>query len=164
MVLQDAASSISVNIRLCGGIPRSDMNCQGAPWQGLAKAGSHDNALNANALAVTIRSKNDGAAPAMATEESKISSYIPNKANNMGILTERQPFTPLFEPPAWAVPAVGLTRLEVRYPASDADKLLTFGPFLTYFFRTADWRELYPSNSSRLDYKGDVPSWTIAGL
>lgn len=165
MVLRDPSPAISVNIRLCGGVPRSEL--KGAPWPRLAKAGSHDNARNANTMHVSVRSKNDGAPPAIALNKIEVppTFHQNNHDNNeKGILTQCQPFAPVFEPPSWAVPGVGLTRLEV----STESWLRCL--YLSLLFAhlcvavSAYWRMHRTTNSSRSHCQACFPSRKVSCL
>ena len=109
---------MSVDIRLCGNIPRRDMEehilgSQGAPCS-LSALPSGANTLSTKCLAVD-NALND-AAPTHRTIgvcDGLTSLLLQNKTKAMGVLQDKQPFVPLFEPPSWAVPARGETRLEV---------------------------------------------------
>ncbi|EEC46089.1 predicted protein [Phaeodactylum tricornutum CCAP 1055/1] len=110
--------TMSVNVRLCGSIPRRDMKLfgDGAPVSRLASLTSSCNRLNIGSLAATNGCKNEDSTLSTTStfNGSDHTSLSPlNEHPNMrGILTEHQALTPLFEPPSWAVPAKGEAHLE----------------------------------------------------
>jgi pSer/pThr/pTyr-binding forkhead associated (FHA) protein len=114
---------MSVNVRLCGSIPREDMiDLQGALC-GLKGLSSSDRSLSGTGLAVangcgselsTLRTTN------VCEALNGVLHHNHNIHNMTGVpsLVERSPLVPLFEPPSWAVPAKGEARLEVSNNAS----------------------------------------------
>ena len=101
-------NSMTVDIRLCGNIPRHEMNALfGAPYPATALT-SHAGRFSATANGPTlcpIRSDE-----AIATTATKLSAI------NMchAAVDQQSPLAPVLEPPSWAVAARGETRLEVR--------------------------------------------------
>ena len=121
--LHDSSSqSMSVDIRLCGNIPRSDMKeqllSQGAPCS-LAALRGEAKTVSTSCLAVT-NAPDDAHSThrTIGVCDSLPALLLHNKSDMRGPLQEKQPLTPLFEPPSWAVPARGETRLEVRLQES----------------------------------------------
>ena len=117
-----SSQTMTVDIRLCGNIPRRDMDehllrPRGAPCS-LSALPSGAKTLSTNCLAVDDALNE--ATPTHRTIGNTIgvcdgltSLLLQNKNKAMGVLQDK-PFVPLFEPPSWAVPARGETRLEVR--------------------------------------------------
>lgn len=122
-------SSVRVNVRLCGSIPREEMETLS-----LTKCAPHVlrtlNGLNTSSyLAGTNGSSDDCVSMVSSTLHT-----IGDNTNNMGshlcsqlskvqeseslpvssTMPQRR-ITPSFEPPSWAVPASGEARLEVRW-------------------------------------------------
>lgn len=107
-------TNMTVDIRLCGNIPRNEMKERfGAPFPVTAPA-SETKSLSSSCLAgtngSTLRKINlcEG-------HRALTSLIIPNMDSmKRGVLTEKQqqPVITVLEPPSWAVPARGETRLE----------------------------------------------------
>lgn len=146
---------MSVDIRLCGNIPRSDMKgqllSQGAPCS-LAALRGEAKTLSTSRLAVT-NAPDDAHSTHRTIEvcESLPALLLHNKSEMRGPLQEKQPLAPLFEPPSWAVPARGETRLEPvceslgRQYAVDLTKRASF-----YIGRSPNANiQLYHATSSR---------------
>lgn len=113
----DNTNAMTVDIRLCGNIPRDEMKVRfGAPCP-TTDFTSHTLGLSTGCLAETngcptLRKT------ALTDHQSLRNTYIlKNKSSDSmsGVLTEKQhAFSPVLEPPSWAVPACGETRLDVR--------------------------------------------------
>ena len=106
---------MSVDIRLCGNIPRNEMKAHfGAPYPTTAST-SHPEYLSTACLAETngptLRKPNNS------IDEAMDGLTIQKTINMLNVLSsEKQlPLTPVLEPPSWAVPARVETRLEVRF-------------------------------------------------
>jgi len=120
----DTTNTMSVDIRLCGNIPRNEMKDRfgGAPLT--LTALTSRTGISAHRLAET----NGGPTLPKTVCDSSFPSapalILQNSTNNndkmaRGVLVENQqhhsqPLAPVLEPPSWAVPARGETRLEVR--------------------------------------------------
>ena len=120
---------MSVNVALCGSIPRSVMlqeqqKEQLQPQSLTAKSlgapclsTSLTSRLSKESLAENNRCGSDGSTHKRTVDG--IPGFLSHKAretlhNNMRpVLTERPPLTQVFEAPSWAVPAKGEARLEV---------------------------------------------------
>jgi hypothetical protein len=91
-----------INVRLCGSIPRKDLIIDdeqaGAPW---CRARSSPFAMVAN-----------GPTPTLGERELIVVDQQQPPAT-MTSCVDFKPLCPVLEPPAWAVPAQGETRLEV---------------------------------------------------
>ena len=112
----DYTNTMTVDIRLCGDIPRNEMKARfGAPCPTTALT-SQAKHLSTSRLAVINGSPTlhktalcDQAFPVLTIQNTD------NIMLQRNVLTEmQQPFAPVLEPPSWAVPARGETRLEVR--------------------------------------------------
>jgi len=118
----DTTNTMSVDIRLCGNIPRNEMKDRfgGAPLT--LTALTSRTGISAHRLAET----NGGPTLPKTVCDSSFPSapalILQNSTNNndkmaRGVLVENQqhhsqPLAPVLEPPSWAVPARGETRLE----------------------------------------------------
>ena len=94
-------SAMSVNIKLCGSIPRRELiQPRGALWEDVLTSsasvigGCGDSTLPKTAVCDGLNSAIDSA---------------------MAVLGDRPALAPIFEPPSWAVPARGEARLEVGF-------------------------------------------------
>jgi hypothetical protein len=106
---------MSVDIRLCGSIPRQDVLQHGARSSPTALQ-SRTATLSVNCLAVLNSESSTHRTITGYMEdtcEHGTTSLAQDKSDVMPPY-DKQPFCPLFEPPMWAVPARGETRLEVR--------------------------------------------------
>ena len=104
---------MTVDIKLCGNIPRNEMKAFfRAPCPTTALT-SHAEYLNTACLAET-----NGPTPrkiSIGSDRPLEGITIQNTINMLGILTDKQqPLAPVLEPPSWAVPARYESRLEVR--------------------------------------------------
>lgn len=101
-------NTMTVDIRLCGNIPRHEMNALfGAPYPATALT-SHADRLSTTCLAET-----NGPTPGPIRSEEVLATT--NYSINMLHAVDKQsPLAPVLEPPSWAVPARGESRLEVR--------------------------------------------------
>jgi len=98
-------SSVRVDVRLCGSIPRSAMaGLRGAPCNPLSDLTSSD--LNMS-LATTNGSSSD-----LTLKPSVYHGLAGLVAHNPSMVRIVQSDLPLYEPPSWAVPARGEARLE----------------------------------------------------
>ena len=123
-VHQDSEKVMSVNVALCGSIPRASLTKgQGAPCRlapSLSKDSLPDGSRCGN-LNLTLASE-------------RLSTQAPHNNENMRpVLTDRQPLAQVFDAPSWAVPAPGEARLEVcsesELPGSNRKEL--FSPHLS---------------------------------
>lgn len=113
--------TMSVDIRLCGNIPRKDLKehfLSGAPCSSGALT-SQTHSLNMTCSAGTNGSDSGGPTHRTIGFCDGISCLgsgivLQNNSNMRNNTTQerQQPLVPLFEPPSWAVPARGETRLE----------------------------------------------------
>jgi hypothetical protein len=109
----DHSNAMTVDIRLCGNIPRNEMNTLfGAPCPTTALTSQADH-LSTSCLAETngptLRKINHYSDQALG------GLTIQNTINMLNVLSEKQlPLAPVLEPPSWAVPARCETRLEVN--------------------------------------------------
>jgi len=108
---------MSVDIRLCGNIPRKELQdhftLPGAPCI-LSALTSQAATLSTSCLAGANVSDNRYPTHHTTTLCDDLRGFVAhNKSNMRSALQETQPLSPLFEPPSWAVPARGETRLEV---------------------------------------------------
>lgn len=114
--------NMTVDVRLCGSIPRQDIEKGGSARITTSCLTSQANRLNTPYLAATNGCQNDSSTHrtigACNSLESLILHSAP-KSTMRDILQEKQlhPLAQVFDPPAWAVPARGETRLE---PVCDA--------------------------------------------
>jgi hypothetical protein len=105
---------MSVDIRLCGSIPREDMKAggssSGAPCSLQACLTSRYNVLDASCFATA-----NGPADINSTALKSTCNEVFNSNNHMRGLnsTNFQSLGAAIEPPAWAVAAKGVARLEV---------------------------------------------------
>ena len=110
----DTLNTMTVDIRLCGNIPRNEMKSHfGAPYPTTASTSQSDylsTACLAEANGPTLRKRNN------CSEVALDGLTIQKTINMLNVLSsEKQlPLTPVLEPPSWAVPARVETRLEVR--------------------------------------------------
>lgn len=122
--LNDTINTMTVDIRLCGNIPRNEMKARfGAPCPTTAST-SQAGHLSTACLAETNGSPTHR--KITLCDRAALNGIIIQNTDNMrrGVLTEKQqPLAPVLEPPSWAVPAMGETRLEVR---SNMDACLPF--------------------------------------
>jgi hypothetical protein len=109
----DNINTMTVDIRLCGNIPRHEMKSRfGAPYPTTALTSQADflsTACLAETNGPTLRKINH-------CNNEALESLTNQKHLNMlnGLSSEKQlPLTPVIEPPSWAVPARLETRLEV---------------------------------------------------
>lgn len=112
----DTLNTMTVDIRLCGNIPRNEMKvCFGAPYPTTALTSQVPH-LSTSCLAET-----NGCPTLRKTalcDQALLSGLIIQNSDNMkrGVLTEKQqPLSPVLEPPSWAVPARWEARLEVSF-------------------------------------------------
>lgn len=109
----DSINTMTVDIRLCGNIPRNEMKAHfGAPYPTTASTSQSDylsTACLAAANGPTLRKLNNS------SDEALDGLTIQKTINMLNVLSsEKQlPLTPVLEPPSWAVPARVETRLEV---------------------------------------------------
>jgi len=95
---------MSVNVALCGSIPRSLMHQNGAPCGLQALSSLHSG--------LTLKDRY-GTHEAPSKLQMRTGDPLVKRDINMRpVLSERQPLAQLFEAPSWAVPARGETRLE----------------------------------------------------
>lgn len=111
--LNDTLNTMTVDIRLCGNIPRNEMKAHfGAPYPTTAstsQSGYLSTACLAETNGPTLRKLNH------CSDEVLDGLTIQKTINMLNVLSsEKQlPLTPVLEPPSWAVPARVETRLEV---------------------------------------------------
>ena len=122
----DTTNTMSVDIRLCGNIPRNEIKERfGAPFPMAVRSLTSRSGISA-ALGLA-ETNGSSTLPKTICDEGFVNenlSILQNTTNSekmiLGVLIEKQcaqqpPCTqPLLEPPSWAVPARGETRLEVR--------------------------------------------------
>jgi hypothetical protein len=96
--------SMSVDVRLCGSIPRQDMKSFNS------SASCSLQACVAPRVQFNLDSIKDAAVGNSSAQKTLICPQLP------GLMEQviRVPMGPIVEPPSWAVPAKGETRLEVR--------------------------------------------------
>lgn len=116
----DNTNTMTVDIRLCGNIPRNEMKARfGAPCPTTALT-SRTDCLSTACLAETngyptLRKT------ALFDHQSLLTGLIIRNSTSAadmtrGVLTEKQqPLSPVLEPPSWAVPASGETWLDVSF-------------------------------------------------
>jgi len=115
--------NMTVDVRLCGSIPRQDIEKGGgASTRTTSCLASQANRLNTPCLAATNGCQNDSSTHRTISAFNSLESLILNsapKSTMRGIPHEKQlqPLAQIFDPPAWAIPARGETRLE---PVCDA--------------------------------------------
>lgn len=103
-----ALQIISVDVRLCGGIPRNDMKRLAA-----APCSLNDCLTSPRARNFTpVNGSGDPSTLRNSLVCDALNSLV-DQSSMRGVLTERQPLTQVLEPPNWAVAAQGETRLEV---------------------------------------------------
>ena len=118
---------MTVDIRLCGNIPRNEMKARFCAPCPTTASTSHPGHLSTACLAETNGSPTHRK---ITLCDRALTGIIIQNTDNMrrGVLTEKQqPLAPVLEPPSWAVPAIGETRLEVRL-TSNACNNLPFAP------------------------------------
>jgi hypothetical protein len=129
----DNINTMTVDIRLCGNIPRNEMKAHfGAPYPTTALTSQADylsTACLAETNGPTLRKIN------RCSDEALEGLTIQKTINMLNVLsTEKQlPLTPVLEPPSWAVPARVETRLEVRMCLISVVFQLFVDNFLTSF-------------------------------
>jgi hypothetical protein len=104
-------NTMTVDIRLCGNIPRHEMNALfGAPYPATALT-SHADRLSTTCLAET-----NGPTPGPIRSDQVFATATTNSSNMLFAATvdKQSPLAPVLEPPSWAVPARGESRLEVK--------------------------------------------------
>lgn len=101
------SEGISVNVRLCGSIPRGDFKSGAGAPRSVGGLTSSSDTLN-------VREGCKSGVSTLSTTAvcDRISDLTAQNYNMRSVLTENQPLAPLLEPPVWAVPAKGETRLE----------------------------------------------------
>lgn len=140
----DSTLSVRVDVRLCGGIPRKDMKDQ---LPSAENAGARCPLTSPSVSKPAIRSLAVANGPTstlrtIACDER--SGLGLHNSNMMQFANEEQrlysnnaPLAQLMEPPSWAVPARGESRLEVSLVVcveGSCCLLVTFGSHLTLFF------------------------------
>lgn len=103
---QDSNKTMSVNVALCGSIPRANLvKASGGPCSLSSLMTDRQTDYNrcGNGKLTLFSERNGG------TEGQQ------NNENIRPMLSERQPFAQVFDAPSWAVPAPGEARLEVGY-------------------------------------------------
>ena len=110
----DTINTMTVDIRLCGNIPRNEMKAHfGAPYPTTALTSQPDHlstASLAEANGPTLHKLNN------CSDDGLEGLTIQKTINMLNVLSsdKQLPLTPVLEPPSWAVPARVETRLEVR--------------------------------------------------
>ena len=125
-----------INVRLCGSIPRKDLgiveddnndngdphkrvpSLRGAPWSlkdcvASDLRPSYSATTNGSTLALC-----DGLPGIVSQPNSRgtaMRSFVPTSGDDEVVITDYKPLSPVLEPPRWAVPAKGETRLEVSF-------------------------------------------------
>ena len=113
---ESSVQTMTVDIRLCGNIPRRDMkqHFSGAQRSLLALASQRGAPMTTDCSTENNASDNDGSSHRTISLCDNISKVLQNQSN---FRAQETPSTvPIIEPPSWAVPARGETRLEVCPP------------------------------------------------
>lgn len=121
-------SQVTVNVRLCGSIPRQEMESLTLKQHHYQSSKLSDRHAAISLAVNTI--ERDSAAGLLCSQLSIMQQQQHPQATST--LQSRSP--PTYEPPTWAVPSRGEARLEVRTKEKMIIQYLSFGPFRPHRF------------------------------
>lgn len=158
-IQHDAEKAMSVNVALCGSIPRAHLT------KGLGAAGQLAPALHPDKQTDCKRYGSDN----ITLLKARPSLQVPqNNENLRPSLPERQMLAHAFEAPSWAVPASGEARLEVRTATRTPVKVWSASHLTNSSLSHPRYIQYSPS-ATRTDVKGLLtcpprPSFALDGL